>query len=292
MDTILPMNLDSVTAPLNEDERHTAATALESGQVIYLPQLPFALALEERSFLAPEFADPKAKNISFNPNNGKLKGVVGNPATQQIFQAMLQRYAKWSHTLVTNLFPHYQLALEIGRTSLRPVEIKDRPSSYRKDDTRLHVDAFPSTPNQGRRILRVFCNVNPDGKARVWRLGEPFPTVAKQFLPRLRPPIRGSATLLKLAKLTKGYRTTYDHYMLQLHDNMKADMQYQQNAAQTEMLFLPGTTWLVFTDSVSHAAMSGQHLLEQTFYLPVSAMQYPQQSPLRVLEKLFNQPLI
>ena len=35
--------------------------------------------------------------------------------------------------------------------------------TWRKDDTRLHVDSFPATPSGGRRILRVFSNVNPDG---------------------------------------------------------------------------------------------------------------------------------
>ena len=38
------------------------------------------------------------------------------------------------------------------------------PVSWRKDDSRLHVDAFPSRPNRGERILRVFCNVNPDAR--------------------------------------------------------------------------------------------------------------------------------
>ena len=63
--------------------------------------------------------------------------------------------------------------------------------SWRADDRRLHVDAFPSRPNYGERILRVFTNVNPDGEPRVWRVGEPFEAVARRFLPRAKPYSRG-----------------------------------------------------------------------------------------------------
>jgi hypothetical protein len=42
----------------------------------------------------------------------------------------------------------------------------------------MHVDNFPSTPTRGKRILRVFTNVNPSGRARVWRMGEPFEQMA------------------------------------------------------------------------------------------------------------------
>ena len=61
-----------------------------------------------------------------------------------------------------------------------------RAVSWRKDDSRLHVDAFPSRPNHGERILRVFCNVNPHGEDRVWRVGEPFEAMARTLLPRVR----------------------------------------------------------------------------------------------------------
>jgi hypothetical protein len=42
---------------------------------------------------------------------------------------------------------------------------------------------------------------------------------------------------------------------------------------------------------VSHAAMSGQYQLEQTFYLPVAAMIDAGGSPLRILERLTNRRL-
>jgi hypothetical protein len=41
-----------------------------------------------------------------------------------------------------------------------------------------------------------------------------------------------------------------------------------------------------------HAALGGQHLLEQTFHLPVAAMRHPERSPLRILERLYQRPLV
>jgi hypothetical protein len=55
--------------------------------------------------------------------------------------------------------------------------------------------------------------------------------------------------------------------------------------------FPPGATWVCFTDWVSHAAISGQYALEQTFYVPVGAMKRPRLSPLRVLERLTKRVL-
>jgi hypothetical protein len=80
--------------------------------------------------------------------------------------------------------------------------------------------------------------------------------------------------------------------MLGLHDAMKEDTRYQQEAPQARIEFVPGAVWTCFTDSVSHAAMSGQHAFEQTFYLPVGAMVSPALSPLRILEGLLSRPLV
>ena len=43
---------------------------------------------------------------------------------------------------------------------------------------------------------------------------------------------------------------------------------------------------------VSHAAMAGQYQLEQTFLLAVDAMQQPERSPLRILERIKKRALV
>ena len=105
---------------------------------------------------------------------------------------------RWSIGLMQALFPSYTTRLQAGRTSFRPIEIAGRiPKSIRKDDTKLHVDAFPTSPTQGNRIIRVFTNVDPNQSPRVWRLGEPFEARSAAFLPQVKRPWFGRGLLLK-----------------------------------------------------------------------------------------------
>ncbi len=271
-------------------EQEQAQGALERGGVLLFPQLEFKLHEHEARLLSPA-SGGKGKNISFDRDTGRLRAKGVDDTWHATIKAMMQRFATSSGALLCGLLPSYDSDLRQARTSFRPVEIAGRTPSWRKDDSRLHVDSFPSSPTQGRRILRVFCNINPLGQDRVWRLGESFEAVAHRFVPTMSEPIPGSSGFLMLLGATRTRRSTYDHFMLQLHDRMKADMSYQANAAQRLLAFAPGSTWCVFTDQVSHAAMTGQHALEQTFHLPVHRMREPIRAPLRVLERILGRTL-
>lgn len=273
-------------------ERERALSGLEHGHLLLFPRLAFGLSATERAFLDPAVSDGKAKNVSLDVATGRLQGTSLGGDDVGALRAMVTRFANAARGLMNTLFPDYSSALQWGRTSFRPCEVDNRPSSYRQDDRRLHVDAFPSRPNGGRRILRVFTNVNPDGRPRVWRVGEPFADFAQRFWPRLAAPVPGVAWLLRRLGVTKGWRTPYDHYMLQLHDKAKGDTRYQREAPQQELILPAGSTWIVCTDQVLHAASSGQHMLEQTFYLDVAQMRAPDLSPLRALERLSGRRLV
>jgi len=289
MTAIVSLDLTSWRPALTADAQQTAARALEGGAVLVLPHLAFVLLPEERRFLSPRWSDGRAKNISVD---GKaLKGARGTADELAALRAMIARFAAGAGTLVAALFPRYAPYVRSARTSLRPQPATGRAVSWRKDDARLHVDAFPSRPNRGERILRVFCNVNPT-EDRVWRVGEDFATMAKQLLPRVRRPWPGGPALLALLRVTKGARSDYDHLMLGLHDSAKADLDYQQRCKQQVVRFAPGTTWLCFSDQVMHAAVSGQHMLEQTIHLPVAALYDHASSPLAILERLCGRTLV
>jgi hypothetical protein len=220
-----------------------------------------------------------------------MRGAVGDVNELAELKAMITRYAEQSEALALRLFPHYRGHLKRGNTSFRPVDVAGRETSWRKDDTRLHVDAFPSNPMHGTRLLRVFCNVNPNGRPREWRVGEPFEAHARRYLPAIGRPLPGSAWLLERTGITKRRRTEYDHVMLQLHDRAKADAAFQQTSPQARVDFAPGTSWVVFSDQVLHAAMGGQHMMEQTFYLDVAHQQRPETSPRGTLERLLGREL-
>jgi 3-deoxy-D-manno-oct-2-ulosonic acid (Kdo) hydroxylase len=264
--------------------------SLEAGSVISLPAMGFPMSAAEAALLDPRIL-AKSKNVSYSPATGELGGTGCTGAEAQALKDMMSRYSRMSHELLVHLFPSYLNQVKVKRTSLRPAEVAGRHSSWRKDDTLLHVDAFPSQPTHGERIIRVFCNVNPVGRPRVWRLGEAFETVARRFLPKIGRPFPGSAAFMKLTGLTKTLRSEYDHIMLKMHDGMKSDAEYQRSVGQTPVPFQAGTTWIVYSDSVSHGALSGQHQFEQTFYLPLSGMKDVNKSPLRILERLRGRAL-
>lgn len=267
--------------------------AVEAGKVLHFPQRPFVLLPHEQVFLTPAVRDPKVRNISLD-DSGRLKGTLLEGESRAQLAAMVARFRDEAHALVGALLPAYtdSGALRAAPTSYRPAQVETRAQSWRADDRRLHVDAFPSRPNYGERILRVFTNINPDGQPRVWRVGEPFETVAAHFLPRLKPYSRTQARLLRLLHVTKSLRSEYDHLMLQLHDAMKSDLDYQRDAQQLTMPFAPGAVWVCFSDQTSHAVMSGQYMLEQTFHLPADAQYDTASSPLAILTRLTNRSLI
>lgn len=265
--------------------------ALEDGQVLFFPALRFELGETERRFLDPARRNPKSRNISLR-TDGQLAGALGSAADQAELAGMLARFRTQACALIDALAPQYKPHLRLAPTSYRPSQVESRAQSWRADDRRLHVDAFPSRPNYGERILRVFTNVNPHGQARVWRVGEGFEDIARRFLPRATPYRPWQAKALQLLKLTKSYRSEYDHLMLQLHDGMKRDADYQQHGPQQTIPFPPGSTWVCFSDQTSHAAMSGQFMLEQTLHLPAAHQVNPQASPLAILQRLTGRPLV
>lgn len=265
--------------------------ALEAGKVLYFPRLGFELRPAERELLTPSVLSPDVRNISLDAN-GRLKGVAGSEARQQAVAAMVGRFRADAQQLIHGLLPHYTPALRLAPTSYRPAQVETRVQSWRADDRRLHIDSFPSRPNYGERILRVFTNVNPDGAPRVWRVGEPFEAVAGRFLPRAKPYARWQARLLQTLHVTKSFRSEYDHLMLQLHDGMKSDLDYQNNAQQETVPFPAGSVWVCFSDQTSHAVMSGQYMLEQTLHLPAARQYNPDSSPLAILSRLTGRTLV
>lgn len=80
--------------------------------------------------------------------------------------------------------------------------------------------------------------------------------------------------------------------MLQIHDSMKGNEHYQKTVQQETVAFPSGSSWIVYTDQVSHAAMSGQHVLEQTFHMPLNSLKVPSTAPLHVMEKHLKKSLI
>ncbi len=265
------------------------AERLETEGLLRLPDHAFTLHPDESKGLSPALSDGRAKSLSLL-RGAALRGAAAGPDAVWT-ESLMTRFGDWAEVLVGQIAPTYAGALERGRTSLRTRPVEAGAASPRKDDRRLHIDAFASQPTGGRRILRVFSNINPAGEARRWEVGEPFEAHARRWIGGLRRPWPGEARALAALGLTRARRTPYDALMLGLHDAAKLDDAYQRNAPRRVEAFAAGATWIVFTDSTVHAATEGRYALEQTFYLPLSAMAAPEAAPLRILERLTGRPL-
>jgi len=263
---------------------------LEAGRVLFFPEMRFELTPEEARLLRPDVRDEKSRNISLR-NDGVLAGASVQGEELARLTAMIGRFRTQACALIDAIAPAYKPSLRLAPTSYRPMQVESRVQSWRADDRRLHVDAFPSRPNRGERILRVFTNLNPNGEPRVWRVGESFEDIARRFVPRAKPYVAWQAKALRALRVTKSLRTEYDHLMLQLHDGMKSDLDYQRSSPQVNMPFPPGSTWVCYSDQASHAVMSGQFMMEQTLHLPAEAQVDPTASPLAILERQLGHKL-
>ena len=283
----LPLNV--WTGPYDAALKARAVAALERGAVLFFPNLAFALSEAEKQFLDAGVADGNAKNISLDPASGKMQASSLTGEKAQALAAMMERFGSQAATLVHELLPYR--AVERARTSFRPVQVKGRSYSKISDDRLLHIDAFPSRPMRGRRILRFFANVAPSSPRR-WHVGEPFEDFAQAFLPQVGPHWPGKSWLYDKLGVTHGRRSLYDELMLSLHDAAKRDSDFQENSPHEQIDFPPGCCWLVFTDQVLHAALGGEFALEQTFHLDVDQMAEPERAPVKVLERLSGKTLV
>ncbi len=275
---------------------------LERGQILFFREPPFDLPRTDQEFLlAQQWSELRMhKNVSYRPSEDVLRGVSGNRETISRLQSIMRSYSQQVTQFVGKFLAPYAGKWNLDFASFRPLEEEGRDLPLHKRNDLLHVDAFPSRPTRGGRILRVFTNLNPK-RPRVWRTTEEFEVLARRYA--------GDAGLQDIAednsflsrtvqdfgsKLGFGVigRTPYDMFMLRFHDFLKENTEFQENCAKNQLEFPPQATWLVFTDCVAHAVMSGQYAIEQTFLIPPKALVTPESAPYRILGNIARRALI
>src|SRR5271169_2190094 len=272
----------------------------ERGQILFFRELPFHLPVEDQQFLREQqWTELRLhKNVSYRPSEDLLRGVSGNAETVARLHSIMRNYSAQIIEFVGDFLSPYKEKWNLDFASFRPLEEEGRDLPLHKRNDLLHVDAFPSRPTQGGRILRVFTNLNTT-RPRVWNTTENFEALARRYamdagLERIAEDSWVSRTVQDLGEKL-GFRgmgrTPYDMFMLGFHDYLKENAAFQKDCPKTRLEFPPLSTWLVFTDGVAHAAMSGQYALEQTFLIPPKALVAPDYAPYRILEKIAGHPL-
>jgi hypothetical protein len=265
---------------------------LERGDVIHFLACPFPLPEgDDRLFLRQQRLTGRHKAISWDPATDRTSGFPAPEAEAQRLRRLLADFAAASSAWLAGAVPRYAGQLRSDRVGLHVEEEATRRLRLTSRNDLLHVDAFPSRPTDGRRILRLFVNIDVTDP-RVWVTSDPFPALLERFGRLVGLPAPGADRLTsQLGRKVLGvFRpgrqpSAYDQFMRRLHHFLKANERFQDRCRKRLWTFGPGAAWLAFTDTVSHAVLRGRFALEHTFFVAPGALVLPELSPPVLLQQ-------
>lgn len=287
--------------PLESEPR--LVERLERGDVLLFA--PGALTLppeEDLEFLRRELgALITLKNISYHPEGDYLSGIKRDPVRARRVRAILLEHNRQVQALLRASVPEYAADWRVGKVNFRPLQERGRALPRHSSNELVHVDAFASGATHGDRVLRFFTNIHPT-EARVWKSAGLFPELFQEFgksagiasigegglRPRL-PERAFSGLLHAVARMGVAQplavdTSPYDRAMHRFHNYLKDDDAFQRDEDRcVRMEFPPFHSWAVLTDMVSHAAVSGQHALVNTFYVSQGCCVHPELSPINII---------
>jgi len=295
------VDVDALRGP-DAGSREALARWLEEGRILLFRRAPFSIPDADRDFLLSrrQGGGRLHKNIAYRPARDRVTGAAGSGSRDEIerLRRILREYSRSALEFLAGLFPGYARSWDVDYASFRPIEEEGRelPPTSRND--RLHVDAFPTRPTHGGRILRFFTNIHPE-RAREWVSGGTFDRLAPRYavgsglleeaLRHGRP--SAADRLLRAIGARRRLPSPYDAFMLRFHDFLKENEEFQASAERERFSFPPGSSWIVLTDMVSHAVLSGRFALEQTVILGRDSLVAPELAPVAILERLAGRPL-
>ncbi|MGI9291328.1 MAG: Kdo hydroxylase family protein [Gammaproteobacteria bacterium] len=276
---------------------------IEAGNIIHFPVCPIDLPTEEEfAQLRTELPKQlKLKNVSYHPEAGTVRGLDPESSIKDLVQSSLVNHsARVSEFLLQRMPKLFRNAL-VGTCSFRPMEEQGRNLKAHASNELIHIDAGAYGATNGDRILRFFVNYNTTAD-RVWATRGAFPELFEQYgsaaglddvnasnlhkgpLGHLRTGALKGIDKLGLPVSRALDSSPYDRAMRKFHNFMKDTPSFQSDpAGRVEMHFKPGSAWMVLTDMVSHACLSGQHCINYTALLPLEDCQHPNLAPYNIL---------
>ena len=227
------VDVDALRGP-EAGSREALARWLEEGRILLFRRAPFSIPDADRDFLLSrrQGGGRLHKNIAYRPARDRVTGAAGSGSREEIerLRRILREYSRSALAFLAGLFPGYARSWDVDYASFRPIEEEGRelPPTSRND--RLHVDAFPTRPTHGGRILRFFTNIHPE-RAREWVSGGTFDRLAPRYavgsglleeaLRHGRP--SAADRLLRAIGARRRLPSPYDAFMLRFHDFLKAE---------------------------------------------------------------------
>jgi hypothetical protein len=293
-------NLELVPAAAKSNYR----SVLERGDILFFPDGGFEIPPAVRTTLLGATQDARSfhKNIAYKTSMDRVSGLMDRSEAESVRVAM-REYSASALEFMARILPEYARVWKVDYASFRSIEEKGREMPLTKRNDLLHVDAFPTRPVFGDMILRCFTNVNAE-QSREWLTGDPFSILAEREAGNaglVRFAGHGTSTVHRLRRMAAGGlrraglpvtdRSPYDEFMLHFHDWLKANDGYQKKCRKYRFDLPPGSTWLVFTDVVPHAVLSGRLAFEQTVIVSRDSLEDRALAPASILERLAGKAL-
>ena len=276
---------------------------MERGEIVFFPACPLELPAErDLDRLRRELPRLlRAKNVSYHPESGRLRGVKGRGGLREAVLDVLTAHGATVRTFLRECLPALTEGWTVGTTSFRPIQERDRGLASHASNELIHFDAGAYGATEGDRILRFFVNVNPE-QERVWSTKGTFPEVFARYgaeagvagggglersvLDRLRGRLLRGIAKAGVREAVLADSSPYDRRMRRFHNYMKDTPSFQErDETYREIRFPPFSAWMVLTDMVSHASVSGQHALVDTFILRLTACRHPDLAPINILRR-------
>lgn len=287
--------------PVPIDLNSPSDVRLERGEVVAFSASPFALPEGDDAefLLAQTLASRAHKNISYDPSTKRSGGFARRSREQaQRLTRVLGEFAQRATDWLAGFLPSYASAWKRDRVSYRPLEESTRRLRWKSRNDLLHIDAFPSRPSDGCRILRLFANVNPS-ESRIWATSYPFGELLRRYgaaagLPDQRLALKEQfkQSMLRIFNPNRVERSEYDKFMLRFHDYLKAHEGLQEREPKCIWKFPPGSVWLAMTDTCSHAVLSGRYALEHSYFIAPETLALPDESPAALLQRMCQKPVL
>jgi hypothetical protein len=266
-----------------------SAESLERNELVSIPVSPFVLPTgDDHSFLLSQTTPHGRKDLSFDPQTGSLGGSPSSSAEQQRLASILTAFSQGATAWAISAFPVFANGLVKDRVTLRTQEEATRALRLTSRNDLLHIDNFPTRPTNGRRILRVYTNINPTDP-QVWAISERFPQLVVRYAARHHLPARSieewlspSKSFIRMFGIGAG-RSNYDSWMLRLHHFLKQDEAFQIHAPRRLIAFPPGAMWALFSDGLAHAQLRGRFSLEHSYFVSPKCLVCPEEWPVRQL---------
>lgn len=277
---------------------HSMEKKLEQGEVLHFPECPFPLPTgDDRTFLCGQrIGGLGHKNITFDPEAARVTGFRFESRDQaNRLGDLLADFSRNATRWLAETFPEYAGGWRLDRATLRSEEEATRRVRMTARDDLLHIDAFPTRPSRGYRILRVYVNIN-ETDPRVCVTSDRFADLLDRFGHEvgLPSPMRRAwierlgSGLLNFVRPARYLRTTYDQFMVRMHNYLKLNEQFQERCAKRFWSFAPSSAWMFFSDGISHATLRGRCALEHSYFVAPDALALPHESPVALLQQASN----